>query len=159
MINLIQLITVQQAYDGITHARRWASWNWWWRMVDDDDGDGFPSPELRTDSRSALPREFRAWRQLRIIKGDESFFLIPPRKGIYGVGVEVGGVPGGPRGRGRALHPRGLGVVPLVLILSPVFFIFSKSYLPAFSGHSGNFCFLHNKQHCGSSAENNVSPG
>ena len=37
MINLIQPITVQQAYDGITHARRWASWNWWWRMVDDDD--------------------------------------------------------------------------------------------------------------------------
>ena len=52
MINLIQPITVQQAYDGITHARRWASWNWWWRMVDDDDGDGFPSPEPRTNSRS-----------------------------------------------------------------------------------------------------------
>ena len=25
-----------------------------WGMVDDDDGDGFPSPEPRTDSRSAL---------------------------------------------------------------------------------------------------------
>ena len=45
-------------------------------MVDDDDGDGFPSPEPRTDSRSALPREIRAWRQLRIIKRDESFSLI-----------------------------------------------------------------------------------
>ena len=76
MINLIQPITVQQAYDGITHARRWASWNWWWRMVDDDDGDGFPSPEPRTDSRSALPRGFRAWRRLRIVKRDESFSLI-----------------------------------------------------------------------------------
>ena len=76
MINLIQPITVQQAYDGITHARRWASWNWWWRMVDDDDGDGFPSPEPRTDSRSALPREIRAWRRLRIVKRDESFSLI-----------------------------------------------------------------------------------
>ena len=43
-------------------------------MVDDDDGDGFPSPEPRTDSRSALPREFRAWRRLRIVKHDESFF-------------------------------------------------------------------------------------
>ena len=52
-----------------------ASWNWWWRMVDDDDGDGFPSPEPRTDSRLALPREFRAWRRLRIIKRDESFSL------------------------------------------------------------------------------------
>ena len=76
MVNFIQPITVQQAYDGITHARRWASWNWWWRMGDDDDGDGFPSPEPRTDSRSALPREIRAWRRLRIIKRDESFSLI-----------------------------------------------------------------------------------
>ena len=45
-------------------------------MVDDDDGDGFPSPEPRTDSRSALPREFRAWRRLHILKRDESFSLI-----------------------------------------------------------------------------------
>ena len=45
-------------------------------MVDDDDGDGFPSPEPRTDSRSALPRGFRAWRRLHIVKRDESFSLI-----------------------------------------------------------------------------------
>ena len=76
MIDPIQPITVQQAYDGITHTRRWESWNWWRRMVDDDDGDGFPSPEPRTDSRSALPREVRAWRRLRIVKRDESFSLI-----------------------------------------------------------------------------------
>ena len=76
MIDPIQPITVQQAYDGITHARRWASWNWWWRMVDDDDGDGFPSPEPQTDSRSALPRKNRAWRRLCIVKCDESFSLI-----------------------------------------------------------------------------------
>ena len=44
-------------------------------MVDDDDGDGFPSPEPRTHSRSALPRGFRAWRRLRIVKRDESFSL------------------------------------------------------------------------------------
>ena len=42
-------------------------------MVDDD---GFPSPEPRTDSRSALPREIRAWWRLRIVKRDESFSLI-----------------------------------------------------------------------------------
>ena len=72
-------------------------------MVGDDDGDGFPSPEPRTDSRSALLREFRAWQRLRIVKRDESFSLIfSPRTRIYGVGVEVGGAPGGPRGRGRA---------------------------------------------------------
>ena len=42
-------------------------------MVDDDDGDASPSPEPRTDSRSALPREIRAWRRLHIIKRDETF--------------------------------------------------------------------------------------
>ena len=66
---------------------------------------------------------------------------------------------GAPRGVGCAPHPRAQGVGPLALILSPVFFIFSKSYLHGFSGHSENFCLLHNKQHHGSSAENNVSPG
>ena len=45
-------------------------------MVDDDDGDESPSPEPRTDSRSALPREIRAWRWLCIIKHDETSSLI-----------------------------------------------------------------------------------
>ena len=118
-------------------------------MVDDDDGDESPSPEPRTDSRSALPRGFRAWRRLRIVKRDESFSLIffSPRTRIYGVGVEVGGAPRGPRGPGRAQggrrapHPRGKGVGPLALILSPVFFIISKNNLREVSGHSENFCF------------------
>ena len=45
-------------------------------MVDDDDGDESPSPEPRTDSRSALPREIRAWRRLHIVKRDDFFSLI-----------------------------------------------------------------------------------
>ena len=45
-------------------------------MVDDDDGDESPSPEPRTDSRSALPREIRAWRRLHVVKRDETFSLI-----------------------------------------------------------------------------------
>ena len=45
-------------------------------MVHDDDGDESPSPEPRTDSRSALPREIRAWRRFRIVKRDETFSLI-----------------------------------------------------------------------------------
>ena len=103
MVNLIQPITVQQAYDGITHARWWASWNWWWRMVDDHDSDESPSPEPQTDSRSALPREIRPWRQLRIVKRNETFSpIFSPQNGIYRVGVEVGGASGGPRDRGRA---------------------------------------------------------
>ena len=70
-------------------------------MVDDDDGDESPSPEPRTDSRSALPRGFRAWRRLRIVKRDDFFSLFfPLQKQIYRVGVGVGGATGGPRGRG-----------------------------------------------------------
>ena len=46
------------------------------RMVDDDDGDESPSPEPRTDSRSALPRGFRAWRRLCIVKRDDFFSLV-----------------------------------------------------------------------------------
>ena len=105
-------------------------------MVDDDDGDGFPSPEPRTDSRSALPREFRAWRRLHIVKRDESFsliFFLPEREYIelelrsveLQGAQEAGARPGGR----RASHPRGMGVGPLALILSPVFFIFSKNNL------------------------------
>ena len=45
-------------------------------MVDDDDDDGFPSPEPQMDSRSALQREIRAWRWLHVVKRDESFCLI-----------------------------------------------------------------------------------
>ena len=45
-------------------------------MVDDDDGDESSSLEPRTDSGSALPREIRAWRRLRVVKHDETFSLI-----------------------------------------------------------------------------------
>ena len=99
-------------------------------MVDDDDGDRFPSPEPRMDSRSALPREIRAWRRLRIVKRDETFSLVfSPRKPIYGVGVGVGGSPGGPRGRGLALErgappPSWIGCGPLVFIFGEDFFCF-----------------------------------
>ena len=48
-------------------------------MVDDDDGDESPSPEPRTDSRSALPREIRAWQRLRVVNLDEHspWFFLP----------------------------------------------------------------------------------
>ena len=159
MINLIQPITVQQAYDGITHARRWASWNWWWRMVDDDDNDKSPSPEPRTDSRSALPREFRAWRWLHIVKRDEYFSLIffSPNVNIWswswGRWSFVGHTSQGVRP-----HPCGQVVGPPRLILLPIFFIYSKNNLREVSGHSENFYFCTKITH-GNSPENNVSPG
>ena len=112
-------------------------------MVDDDDGDEFPSPEPRTDSRSALPRGFRAWRRLRIVKCDEFFSLIfSPRNTIYRVGVGVRGAPGAPRGRGAgAPPPLWTGGGPPGLHLLQVFFIFCKKLLREVSGHSENFCF------------------
>ena len=104
-------------------------------MVDDDDGDGFPSSEPRTDSRSALPRKNRAWRWLRIVKHDESFSLIfSPRKRMYGVAVEVGGDLEGPQGQVARPHPCGQGVGTLWLIISLVFFIYSKTCLRKVSG-------------------------
>ena len=148
MINLIQPITVQQAYDGITHARQWASWNWWWRKVDDDEDDGFPSSDPRTDSRSALPSKFRAWRRLRIVKRDESFSLIffSPNTNIWSQGWGRWTIRG-PRGRGHAQggrarpHPRGQVVGPLTWILLTIFIIYSKIMLRWFSCHSENFYF------------------
>ena len=132
-------------------------------MVDDDNGNESPSPETRTDSRSALPREIRAWRRLRVVKRDETFssiFFSPD--GIYGLGVEVGGGPGGPRdrrARPRGALSRGQPVGPLALILSPKILINSEKCLRGFPGHSENFSFLHIKQHHGSSTENSVSLG
>ena len=105
-------------------------------MVDDDDGDESPSPEPQTDSRSALPREIRAWWRLRIVKHDESFFsdfFLPEREYIELElrSVELQGATrqGARPGGRRASHPRGQGVGPLALILSPVFFIYSKIIL------------------------------
>ena len=64
----------------------------------------------------------------------------------------------GGRAQGEdAPPPSWTGCGPLALILSLVFFIFSEKCLRGFSGHSENFCFLHIKQHHGSSAENSFS--
>ena len=98
-------------------------------MVDDDDGDESPSPEPRTDSRSTLPREIRAWRRLRVVKRDETFSLIfSPRDGIYGVGVEVEGASGGPRDRGA--RPGGWAPPTLVdRVWAPWSFYFRQYFL------------------------------
>ena len=86
-------------------------------MVDDDDGDESPSPEPRTDSRSALPREIRAWRRLRVVKRDETFSLIFLPETVYMElelrseevqgAHEIGGraLGGRPLSRGQAVGP------------------------------------------------------
>ena len=80
-------------------------------MVDDDDGDESPSPEPRTDSRSALPKEIRAWRRLRVIKGDETFYLdcFLPEREYMELELRSVEVHGGHKTRGRA---QGVGRSP-----------------------------------------------
>ena len=135
-------------------------------MVDDDDGDESPSPEPRTGSRSALPREIRAWRRLRVVKRDATFSLIFCLRETEDIELELRSVEvqgaheiGGAPYRGRPpLSPRqALG--PLVYFFRPKILINSKKCLSGFPRHSENFSFLHIKQHHGSSTENNVSPG
>ena len=93
MMNLIQLLTDQRAYEGITHSRWGASRNWRWRWVGDDEERRSPSAEPQTDSRSALPRKNRAWRRLHLVKCDNSFSLIFSWKiGFYSIGFRVCGV-------------------------------------------------------------------
>ena len=53
MMNLIQLLTDQRAYEGITHSRWGASWNWRWRKVGDD--------EDRRSPLSGAPNGLQIW--------------------------------------------------------------------------------------------------
>ena len=97
-------------------------------MVDDDDGNGFPSSEPLTDSRSALPRGFRAWRWLRIVKRDESFSLIFFLPGHEYIELELRSVElqGAHEAGGRASHPRGQVVGPWPSSFAGIFYIFRK---------------------------------
>ena len=78
-------------------------------MVDDDGGNEYPSPEPRTDSRSALPRGFRAWQRRRIVKRDDFFSLIFFLSESKYIVLELAseGIQGAHEVGGRTLHPRG----------------------------------------------------
>ena len=102
-------------------------------MVDDDDSVESPSPEPQTDSRSALPREIRAWRWLRIVKRDDFFSLIffSPKHNIWSWSQRGNR---GPRGRGRTLGGRRApppmwtgGGPPDVDLSSGIFYIFQNN--------------------------------
>ena len=75
--------------------------------------------------------------------------------------VEVQGAHeiGGRALQGGAPLSRGQALAPLVYFFRPEILINSKKCLRGFSGYSENFSFPHIKQHHGSSAEINVSPG
>ena len=80
---------ISQAYEGITHSLWGESWNWWWRVGDDED-QRFPSPELRTGFRSGLPMKNRRWWRLHIIKRDGTSSLIfSPNIGFYSERIRV----------------------------------------------------------------------
>ena len=106
-------------------------------MVDDDDGDESPYPEPRTDSRSALPREIRAWRRLRIVKRDETFSLIFFLREREYMELELRSVDvqgaheagGAPRGAGAPPPSWTGGGPPDVDSSSSIFIIFQK-YVP-----------------------------
>ena len=119
-------------------------------MVDDDDGDGFPSLEPRTDSTSALPRGFRAWRWLGIVKRDESFSLIffPPESKYIELELrseEPQGVHevGGPALGGSAPPPWWLGCGPPGLHLLQGFFYYFQIDLPWSFRSFRELLFLH----------------
>src|SRR5215216_4287580 len=159
MMNLIQILTDQRAYEGITHSRWGASWNWRWRRVGDDEERRSPSPEPQMDSRSGLPMKNKRWRRLRLVKRDNSFSLIfSGNIGFYSVGFRVCGAtrwgqPTWARLEGVAC-PGGLcppRCPPLVVLGS-------RNYLYLYKNSSQSFVpiqellFLHKKQHHGSSA-------
>ena len=105
-------------------------------------------PEHRTDSRSALPRGFRAWRRLRIVKRDESFsliFFLPEHEYMeleFGL-PEVQGAQAHqacPGGWARPLSLWLLGGPPLVYFSANIF-IYSTKILHKCSCQSKNFDF------------------
>ena len=104
-------------------------------MVDDDDGARFPSPDPRTNIRSALPGGFRAWRQLRIVKRDDFFSLIFFLPEIQYIEVELESerqqgaheVGGRALGGQARLPPSWQDGGPPGLHLWQVFFLFSES--------------------------------
>ena len=67
MMNLIQLLTDQRAYEGITHSRWGASWNWRWRWVGDDEERRSPlrspkrTPDLPSRGRIGLGGGSVSW--------------------------------------------------------------------------------------------------
>ena len=70
-----------------------------------------------------------------------SLWFFSLRKPIYGVGVGVGGPPGGPWGRGHAPHPREQGVGPLVFIFCEDFSLFFLRCSVAFQDIRRTFVF------------------
>ena len=98
------------------------------RSVGDDDGDASrrevsPAEQLCQSPRLVPPR----FRLVAAESRPESLLMIFLRtKDFIQQKMGTGGLPGGPRGRGHASHPRGQGVGPLWYFLRSIFFLFPK---------------------------------
>ena len=112
-------------------------------MVDDDDGDESPSPEPRTNYRSALPREIRAWRRLRVVKRDETFSLIffLPETEDMELELRLVEVQGAHEIGGRAPVSRGQALGPLMYFFRQYFLYFPKSASVDFQDIPRTFLF------------------
>ena len=93
--------------------------------------DVSPVEQPRWSPRLVPPR----FRLETVALRPESFLMIFSRaKDTLYHKIGIGGLPGGPRGRGRALHPRGQGVAPLGCFLCSIFLIYSKTDFRGVSG-------------------------
>ena len=100
-------------------------------MISPSRRDVSPAEQLRPSPR-LVPQRFRLEKAVLHL---ESFLLLFSRaKDTLYQKMGIGGLPGGPRGRGRALHPRGLWVAPLWWFLRPIFLIYSKTEFRGVSG-------------------------
>ena len=128
-------------------------------MVDVVDGDESPSPEPRTDSRSALLSEIRAWRWLRIVKHNETFSDVFLRETEYmELELRSAELQGAHETGGRPPTLMDRVWAPWSSSFASIFYIFCNLSPRVFMSFR-ELLFLHIKQHHGSSAENSVSPG
>ena len=148
-MNLIQLLSDQRAYEGITHSRWGASWNWWWRRVGDDEDWRFPSPE--PERAPDLASRWRTWGgggsvSWNAMKLPLLFFSKKQEFIVLELGLRSAGPPGGTihlgvSGGGRALvgcaHPG----APLRWILALEILNYCIKNPHKVSFHSENFYF------------------
>ena len=110
---------------------------WWWRwrrIALSGATNGFHiSPPEEEQGLAAAPYRKTWWIIL--------FDFFSPRTWIYGVGVEVGGGPGGPRGRRRT---QGVGRAPTLMarVLAPFSWFFRQCFLLIPKGVSVKFLVI-----------------
>ena len=147
-MNLIQLLTDQRAYKGITHSRWGASWNWWWRRVGDDEERRSPlwspkrTPDLASQWRTGGGSGSVSWIVIIL-----SPWFYSRKIGFYSIGFRVcGATRWGQPAWGRLEEvacPYGLCPprCPLPWFLAPEILFYCIKNPRKVSFHSDNFYF------------------